>query len=271
MGRLAFGIYRLLVLAVPLVTVLAIAVVIGLAGTQATKFRLDASADSLVLENDDSLKYYRAISARYGSDEFLVITYAPVADLFSDPVLEDLAKLRDALEEIESVGTVLSILDVPMVQSPPVTLDDLEREIPTITSGKVDLDLARQELLTSPIYRQLIISDDARTTAIQVNFKRDETYGALLDAREVLREKELEGPLSPEETEALERASSAFDVYNAKVQRQQAVDIETVRQIMEGHRDMATLHLGGVPMIASDSMAFVRNDLVTFGVGVIAF
>lgn len=271
MGRIAFVIYRTLFLTAPVLTVVAFVLFFGAAATQATKFRLDASADSLVLENDQSLKYYRGIAARYGSEEFLVITYSPNKDLFSDEVLAEIGRLRDELETIESVNNVLSILDVPLVESPPVTLDQLEKEIPTISSGNVDIQMAKQELLTSPIYHQLIISDDARTTAIQVNFKRDPTYSTLLDAREALRAKELEGPLSPEDQIALKSAEDAFAQYSAASQEQQAADIERVRQIMEGYKSEATLHLGGVPMIAADSVAYVRNDLVTFGIGVVVF
>lgn len=270
MNRFFLWVYNLLVLAMPQLTLAVLAVVIGLAASQADKFRLDASADSLVLESDEALKYYRSISARYGSDEFLVLTYAPRAHLFSAPVLADLAKLRDALLEIESVGSVLSILDVPLVLSPPVTLEQLENDIPTISKGNADIEMAEQELLTSPIYHQLILSEDGRTTAIQVNFKRDETYARLLADRQVLRALELERDLSEDERVALAEAAAIFDAYNAEIQRQQAEDIVTVRQIMLRHQDMAELHLGGVPMIAADSMEFVRNDLLTFGFGVIA-
>ena len=40
---------------------------------------------------------------------------------------------------------------------------------------------------------------------------------------------------------------------------------------LDGYRDRATLYLGGVPMIASDSIDFIRSDLKVFGAGVVAF
>jgi predicted RND superfamily exporter protein len=40
---------------------------------------------------------------------------------------------------------------------------------------------------------------------------------------------------------------------------------------MDGYRDRAVLFLGGVPMITSDSIAFIRSDLKVFGVGVVLF
>jgi uncharacterized protein len=271
MSRLLSWTYNILILRVPLLTLGVLAVVVGFASYHAMNFRLDASADSLVLESDKSLQYYRAISARYGSDEFLVLTYAPKEPLFSEPVLSDLRKLRDTLGDIESVGSVVSILDVPLVQSPPVTLSELEQNIRTLDDVDTDLEMAENELRTSHVYRQLILSEDGRTTALQVNFSRDDTYESLLQAREALREKQLLGPLLPEDEAALLEASANFDAYSAKVQASQTADIGRVREIMKDHESVADLHLGGVPMIASDSMEFVRNDLVTFGLGVIVF
>ena len=43
----------------------------------AKNFQLDASADSLLLENDPDLNYLRSINERYSSEEFFVITYSP--------------------------------------------------------------------------------------------------------------------------------------------------------------------------------------------------
>ena len=82
-------------------------------------FKLDASADSLVLENDKALKYYRSVKARYGADDFLIITYSPEKDLFSDSVLHDIAKLRNDIRKLARIDSVVSILDVPLTQSPP--------------------------------------------------------------------------------------------------------------------------------------------------------
>ena len=38
-------------------------------------FKLDASADSLTLERDADLEFHRQVSTRYGTDNFLVVTF----------------------------------------------------------------------------------------------------------------------------------------------------------------------------------------------------
>ena len=40
-------------------------------------FRLDASSETLLIEGDPDLKYLQEISERYGSKEFLILTYTP--------------------------------------------------------------------------------------------------------------------------------------------------------------------------------------------------
>ena len=263
--------YYGLVLRSPGITLLLIALVVVFFSYHTPSFRLDASADSLVLENDEALDYYRSIRARYGSDDYLIITYTPNADLFSDAVLQELRTLRDKLRGMARVESVISLLDVPLIKSPPVTIDDLKQDIPTLESPQTDRNMARQEFLSSPLYRNLIISPDGKTTALQLSFRRDETWHRLLKERNHLREKRLNSELSGKEREQLASISQQFDSYSTRLQEQQSRDIAEVRSIMDQHREKAVLYLGGVPMIASDSIDFIRHDLMTFGIGVLCF
>ena len=204
--------YNQLVLKRPGIIFLAIALAVIFFGYHAQDFRLDASADALVLEDDKALHYYRSIRARYGSDDYLIVTYTPTQDLFSDAVLADLGSLRDELLAIERVESVTSLLDVPLIQSPPVTLSELSEEVPTLESPQTDKASARQEFLTSPMYRNLIISTDGTTTAMQVNLHRDENWHRLLQQRNQLREQRLQRELSPQESQELASVSQQFDV-----------------------------------------------------------
>ena len=263
--------YDKLVLGKPGITLLVIGFVVAFFAYHAPAFRLDASADSLVLENDEALQYYRSVRARYGSDDYLIVTYTPERDLFSDAVLADLQGLRDEIAAMDNVESVISLLDVPLIQSPPVTLSELGDAVPNLKSPGTDKTLAREEFLRSPMYRDLIISADGKTTALQVNFRRDETWHELLRQRNELREKSLHGELTAEEEATLATVSARFDAHSLQLRDQQSEDIAEVRDIIDRHRDAADLHLGGVPMIASDSIDFIRHDLLTFGVGVLCF
>ncbi len=264
-------IYDVLILARPKLTLVVLAIFVGYFAYHAPKFRLDATADSLVLENDDALDYYRSISARYGSDDYLIITYTPFKSLFDEGVLDDLGKLRNELAAMSRVAAVTTILDVPLIESPPVSFDDLEKGLPTLGDPQTDRSLAEKELTNSPLYQNLLISEDASTTAVQVVFERDEKWIELREHRDALREILLQRTLTKKEAEELRQASEAFDAHVAAQMEFERSDIAQVRQILAEHTDTADLHLGGVPMIAADSIAFIRNDLIVFGLAIVGF
>jgi predicted RND superfamily exporter protein len=246
-----------------------VALLISFACYHARDFSRDASGDSLVLENDQALTYYRSVRARYGSDDFLIITYSPKGELFTDAAINDLESLRNKLKKINRVDAVVSILDVPLISSPPVSLSDLSKEIRTLETPDVNRDQAKAELTGSPFYSNLIINPQASTTAIQITFKRDLSWQKLFDRRNELRSLQLEKKLSRDESAELKRVESEFEAYSDKLRDQESSDIAAIRNIMDEHRDLAELHLGGVTMIVSDSMDYVRSDLVVFGVGVV--
>ncbi len=266
-ARLA-ELYFRLTLDHPLLVLVAISLLLIVAGYYGRDFRLDASSDSLVLENDADLRYYRGVRARYGSDDFLVVTYTPRQDLMSEPVLADIKALREELAALERVESVTTLLDVPLIDSPRMTLSEIQSQVRTLEAPDTDRELARKELTGSPLYSDLVVSADGTTTAMQVNFKRDEKYLSLLDRRESLRLTQSERQLTPEEEAELAQVSAEFKAYSAGLQELAQADIATVRGILDGHRGMAEIHLGGVPMITSDMIDYVRNDIRVFGLGV---
>ena len=265
------ALYETLVLKRPVVTIVITIIIGAFFATQVSNFKLDASGDSLILENDQALKYYRSIKARYGSDDFLFLTYTPRADLFSSATLADIKVLREKLKALDKVEQVVSILDVPLVESPPVTLSQLSESIRSLEAPDIDIKMARRELINSPLYKNLIISPDGKTTALQINLKREEQYHVLLNQRNELREKQLSQVLNEEELTELNRVSSAFKQLSEKVRAEESQIIGNVRKIMDQHRPVARVHLGGVPMITADSIAYIESDLNTFGIGVVIF
>jgi len=265
------NLYYRLTLDRPLLVLFGVALFLAAAAYWAQGFKLDASADSLILEDDEDLRYYRGVLARYGSDEFLVVAYSPHGDLMSDQVLTDIGELRDELAALEGVKSVTTLLDVPLMDSPRVTLSEIRQEQRTLETPGTDRELARKELTTSPLYRNLVVSPDGRTTAMQVNLHRDEQYGRLLDTREALRLEQSQRTLSPEESSELQAVSADFKAYAARLQDQRQAAIASVRAVLDRHRDLAEIHLGGVPMIASDMIDYVRNDIRVFGIGVALF
>jgi uncharacterized protein len=249
-------------------------VLVGLAaalvffGVGVTRFRLDASTETLMLENDQDLKYARLIDARYGSGDFLVLTFTPKEDLLSDRTLGTLAHLRDELKPACNAESVLTILDVPLLESPPIPLAELGSTTRTLESPHVDKTLVRKELAHSPLYQDLLVSSDLKTTSILVTFPRDDRYQDLLQRRNSLHEKQAAGPLTAAEQVELKEAVREFAQYRDQVRQQEHRNILAIRAIMDRYRQEGTLFLGGVSMIADDMISFIKNDLRVFGTAV---
>lgn len=265
--------YQKSVIERPIISLVFVFLIVIFFALQGPKFKLDASADSLVLEHDKALEYYRSIREIYGSDDFLVITYNPLGDLLSSSSLANLKALRDDLSQLERVESTFTILDVPLLNSPKISISELtdEAEVKTLQTPGVDKELARKEFLESPIYRNNLVSLDGQTTALQVIFKRDEKYYSLLKARDQLREKKDTSGLTTEESNRLEKATDEFSEYLAKFVDMERQDTQTIRTIMDQYRDKAQMYLGGARMITSDMISFIEYDITVFGLGVVGF
>jgi predicted RND superfamily exporter protein len=263
--------YDSVVLRRPLATLIVVALLVASLGYFAPRMELAASADSLMLQDDQELDYNRTLRARYGSDDFLIVTYTPESDLFSDPVLERIGQLRDELRAVEGVSEVVSLLDVPLLQSPPIDLDDLPDGVNLLSDPAVDRELARRELTESPLYRNLMVGSDGRTTALRVDLQAEDAYQRLFRDRQILLDKRKETPWTDEERAEFKRIDAAFEQNVRLLSEQQTRVIRDVRAIMDRYRDDAQLYLGGVPMIITDSIDFIRHDLVVFGTGVVVF
>ena len=238
-------------------------------GWQAQNFRLDASADSLLMEGDEELEYSRQINNRYGTRDTVTVAFTPDAELFSPDSLAKLRALRDELLTIERVETVNTLLELPVFGDTP--LMSLSENYETVLSPGVDLAAAREELTRSPVFSNALVSPDGETSALLVSFYRDDTYHALLQEREDLRRKDAREGLTAEESRRLDQVTQEFDAYSNEAAELRSADIAQIRSILEAHNDGVTLYLGGAPMIADDLVTFVRADLTSFSIGVFLF
>jgi len=271
MTTTALSVFKQLMLNRPTLSLVIMLLIGGMIGIYVPKFQYDASADALVLENDPDLAYMRNITQRYGVRESVFITFTPEYELFSQKSFKVIKGLRDELKEINSVESINTFLDVPLLRSPPVPLSELAESTRTLLDSDTDLNLAREELTTSPLYKDLLVSRDGRTTAMQLNFRVDTQYREFLQTRDALEDKKRHGELTPEEKRKLKEIREQFNAYKIVAAERLHKDISLIREIMQSYRNGARLYLGGVPMIADDMMTYVRNDVATFGVGVVVF
>ncbi|MEJ2101321.1 MAG: MMPL family transporter [Desulfobacterales bacterium] len=263
--------YDRVILAHPAIVIVCLLAVVSFLGYKVKDFKLDASTDTLIIETDQDLRYSRMISARYGGYDYLLVTYSPRADLFSDESLSNLTRLRDELKQLDTVLSVTSILDAPLLESPPVPVKELVSHIQTLESPTVDRKLARIEFKDSPLYRNLLVSPDLKTTGLQVKFKADEDYQELLARRDGLREKQAARSLTAAEIAESKNVKDQIQNYREKRREVRHREIAAIRKIIGKYRNDAQLYLGGISIITDDMINFIKNDLQTFGFGVAFF
>jgi predicted RND superfamily exporter protein len=240
-------------------------------GYQAQYLEIDASAETLLLEDDKDLAFTRKVNKRYGTSDFLVLTYSPHEDLLADSTLNSLRKLSAELLALDRVESIDSILNVPLLESPPKPVKELIKNVPTLESPGIDKALAKKEFLNSPIYRDNLVSPDFKTTALLINLYDDPLYRELLQQRNSLRKKGKDEPLSvPEEIE-LEKVLQDFKNHRDKMRLVEHKNISQVRAIADKYRVDAKIFLGGASMVADDLITFISSDLQVFGSAVLVF
>ena len=206
-------------------------------------FRLDASSDTLLIDGDPDLKYLKEINERYHAKEFLVLTYTPKEAITSESSINNLLSLKYKIQSLEWVHSVITLLDIPLLNSTDKTLTERLQNFSTLKSeGGFD------EILNSPVFRNFVISEDGKTTGIIINIKKDEKL------------KEFEG-----------KSKNEIENYKDTIKKKNHKNIIQIREIIKTYNHVGKIHLGGIPMIADDMMSFIKNDIIVFGIGVLLF
>lgn len=234
----------------PKITLFILLCVVAFLAFYIPRLSVDASAETLLLENDKDLIYTREINARYEAPDFLVITYTPNAPLLSAESLKNLKSLKDDLESLNFVDNVVSILDVPLFKSPPKPLKELIKNIPTLETNTTDRTLAKAEFLSNPIYRDNLVGKDFITTAVVINLKEDKKFRTLLNKKNATKK-----PSDIKE----------FKDYREIKRAREHLDLQEIRAVIKKHSSDAQLFLGGVDMIADDMITYVKSDIKTYG------
>jgi len=240
-------------------------------GYFAKDFQLDASSDTLLLENDPDLKYMRKINTTYGSKDFLVLTYTPKEDLLAPNTIKNLTNLKNDLANLSWANNVITILDVPLLKNNDDPLIERIQNFKTLSSENVDKERGFEEIINSPIYKEFVISKDGKTSGILVYIKTDKKLSDLIRTKNGYLDKKDKGQLTAEDKKEYKKFLKEYDNYKKSYNQKNHQNINEIRAIIEKYKDAAKIHLGGIPMIADDMMTYIKNDIIVFGAGVFLF
>jgi uncharacterized protein len=236
----------------------------------AKNFQLDASADSLLLENDPDLNYLRSVNERYSSEEFFVITYSPKKKI-NEESLKELKKFVDEINNIKWVSKSISVLNAPLFESSDLPLIEKIKNIQYIVTPGIEINRALNELKNSPVYKKLIINEDATTFGIVVYIKDNKEYLSALKTNKNFLDKQQNNKLSEKDLKDFEAHNKILE----KLKKEHNKNLELynieIRSHISKYKNIADINLSGIPMIADDLISFVKKDITVFGSGVFIF
>ena len=211
-------------------------------------FRLDASSETLLIDGDPDLAYLKEVSERYGSREFLILTYTPNEGMVTDTSINNLLSLKYKIQSLNWVHSVVTLLDIPLLSNSDAPLQERLESFKTLKDEEVDKDRGFKEILNSPVFRNFVISEDGKTSGVIVYIKQSQK----LENIESKSKEEIEN-------------------YKDQIKKQNHQNILEIRQVIQSYGDVGKIYLGGIPMIADDMMTFIKSDIVVFGIGVLLF
>ena len=211
-------------------------------------FRLDASSETLLIEGDPDLAYLKEVTERYGSKDFLILTYTPNEGMVTDNSINNLLSLKYKIQSLDWVHSVITLLDIPLLDNSDAPLQERLKSFKTLKDEDVDRDRGFKEILNSPVFRNFVISENGNTSGIIVNIKEN---------------KKLEN--------IQEKSKKEIENYKDQIKKQNHQNILEIREVIKSYGDVGKIYLGGIPMIADDMMTFIKNDIIVFGLGVLLF
>ena len=120
-------------------------------------FRLDASSETLLIEGDPDLAYLKKVTERYGSKDFLVLTYTPNEGMVTDNSINNLLSLKYKIQSLDWVHRVITLLDIPLLNNSDAPLQERLQNFKTLKDENIDRVRGFDEIVSSPIFRNFVL------------------------------------------------------------------------------------------------------------------
>jgi predicted RND superfamily exporter protein len=217
-------------------------------GYHSKDFKLDASSETLLIEGDPDLEYLKEITNRYGSKDFLILTYTPNEGMVSNVSINNLLSLKYKIQSLNWVHSVITLLDIPLLNNSDVPLQERLENFKTLKDEDIDKERGFNEILSSPVFRNFVISEDGKTSGIIVNIKDKKPIESISN-----------------------KTKEEIEAHKDLIKKQNHQNILEIRDVIKSYNNIGKINLGGIPMIADDMMTFIKSDIVVFGLGVLLF
>ena len=241
----------------------------ALAAWSAQQFKIDASADTLLIKNNKMFVETQVVNERFSPQEFILVAYKPKNHaLFSQQTFNDIQQISSEFKALPRVGGVTNILNVPLLSLSNELDPNLKPEQLTWQANQYSAAKMQQVFTDHPLFTDLLVNQDQTATAMQIVFKPNKE---LLDIQSQIIAIQ-KGILQGENTELSEEDEQKIEALKAKAQpieeqlkltRQQ--EIKKIYQIIEPFKDDADLFLGGAYVLGQQMIDIIQSDLLLFG------
>ncbi len=168
--------------------------------------------------------------------------------MISDSAINNLLSLKYKLQSLDWVHSVITLLDIPLLDSSDAPLQERLMNFKTLKDEGVDRERGFKEILASPVFRNFVISEDGKTSGIIVYIKENEKLNDIEN-----------------------KSDKEIQIFKDQIKKKNHNNILEIREVIKSYDDIGKIHLGGIPMIADDMMSFIKSDIIVFGLGVLAF
>ena len=214
-------------------------------------FRIDASSDTLVAQNDSDFEYFNKYNSLFKSENFLVIAVKNTKKI-NKKFINKFELLSLKILQLENVTDVFSFINAPILFLNKTSLSSLSKDnLETIKNSNFSISDILKEFSNNPIYKDQIINNEANVFSLIIYLQKNlELEKARKDYNNSLIKK-----------------NEYLKIKNTSDKKRNIL-IKNIRIIIKESDNNYQYHLGGVEMIASDVIDFVKTDIIIFSISV---
>ena len=216
-------------------------------------FRIDASSDTLVAQNDEDFKYYNFYQNILPTKNTLVVAIKSNNEI-DKKLLDEIKIISSKTSQLPEVFSVFNINKAPILFLNDTSLLDLSNNnYETILDTSHEIKEVLNEFTKSPIYGDQIINNKQNITSIIVFLNPNKKLEDLKSNKDIYI-----------------RNGTYYDKKN-EIDQGRKILISKIRNILNNSNDNYKYYLGGIEMISNDVISFVKNDILVFSFLVVLF
>lgn len=229
-------------------------------------FKIDASAETLLLKNNRLYIETQLMNKRFSPQEFILVAYeAKDSAIFSEQTFQNINQMMGKFKELQRVDSVTSILNVPLLSLMPKLDPDLNPDDLTWQTQRYSADKMKSVFTDHPLYTDLLVNQKQSATAIQVVFKSNPELEKIQNEIADLKKKVLTDKFTEADQKQVDKLNQQAEPLIAKLNKQRQSEIAKIYEITDSYQQQANIYLGGTHVLGFQLIQIIQNDLTLFG------